>query len=209
MSRVDDLFERYRSAFREGADPDPRPYLEQVEAADRRELDALIQGFLATLPPREFDPEKDAGSPAGELTRRVLAAARAERAETWPALLPQARQDVQLLREELVRRLADDLGAPDKVEKVARYYNAMEHGRLPVQGVADRVLEALSGVIGVSVARLRAAGERSLPLAGGEGFVFARTASPSPFPPPDVLPGIPPLAGEDWDEVDELFQGGM
>ena len=108
-------------------------------------------------------------------------------------------------------RLATALGASAKEAKVARYYHGMERGTLPAEGVSDRVIDALAGILGRPASAIREAGERLAggPGGAGSGAVFARTASADPAfsdfgsPAPERA-----AAPEDWDEVDELFRAG-
>ena len=76
----------------------------------------------------------------------------------WPALLPRLRERAGLKRRDLVQQLAATLGVSDRQEKVERYYHEMEQGALPAAGVSDRVLEAISKLLGTTAAELRDAG---------------------------------------------------
>ena len=95
---------------------------------------------------------------------------------SWPVLLPELRNRLKLRREQLVERLTEALGVAGREEKVAYYYNQMEHGRLEPSGVSDRVLESLAAIVETTRDTLRRAGERVQPPAAGEEAVFARTA---------------------------------
>jgi hypothetical protein len=199
MSTVDELFDRYKAAFAAG-ESDARPFLERVDGADRRELEALIDGFLAHGARPAYSPEAFAAAQASPLARRVMASLD----ETWPELLPAARDRAGLLRSDLVTRLAEALGVAPRRDKVERYYHQMEKGLLEPAGVSARVLEALSGIVGVSVERLRAAA-RAVPPPP-PAATFARVASMrSAAVRAEVEPSAP---APEWDEVDELFRGG-
>ena len=185
MSEVDRLFDQYREQHRSGGGADPRPFLEQLEGVDQRELAALIGGYLERAPGRTWNAAGFAGSAAERLTERL--AADWEQAETpvaWTELLPQLRHRAQIKRAELVARLAEAIGAGDQTEKVAAYYHQMETGRLPSEGVSNRVLRALGEIVDESAERLRAAG--SVIGAGGDAHevetrvAFARTAVHNP-----------------------------
>jgi hypothetical protein len=103
----------------------------------------------------------------------------------------------------VVDRLTRELDVDDR-EKVRLYYHDMESGRLPSEGVSDRVLGALGRVYEWSAGALRAAG-RPLGAGGaGEQIVYARSYSRMP-PIIDVEREYP--EPEEWDEVDELFLG--
>jgi hypothetical protein len=222
MSDVDRLFEAFVAAGREGEDVDPRSYLAQVDGRDRQELGVLIEGHLERAPRRRWDPQAFRGSSAERVVTALTAPAGA-----WPELLPELRDEAQLPRDELARRLASSLGVEDRADKVHRYYHEMEQGRLPASGVSRRVLEALGQLLGRSADALRRAGEGIGTVAGGAGAApsgaaaFTRAVrSGRETPPDDAPPGAraeetPPApasparrADEEWDEVDELFRGG-
>ena len=218
MSEVDRLFDQYREQHRSGGGADPRPFLEQLEGVDQRELAALIGGYLERAPGRTWNAAGFAGSAAERLTERL--AADWEQAETpvaWTELLPQLRHRAQIKRAELVARLAEAIGAADQTEKVAAYYHQMETGRLPSEGVSNRVLRALGEIVDESAERLRAAG--SVIGAGGDAHevetrvAFARTAVHNPEYADEVAEAAPPAdaaeeAPDEDDLVDRMFTGG-
>ncbi len=202
MTSVDDLFERYKAAFAAGQGSDPQPYLEQVAGGDRRELAALIDGFLARGARPAFTPEAFAAAQSSPLAERVLASL----TEGWPVLLPQARDRAGILRSDVVTRLAEALGVSARRDKVERYYHQMEKGLLEPAGVSERVLGALSDIVGVSVDRLRAAARAVPPPPAGAAPTFARVASAPRMAAAAAADAVEEPA--EWDEVDELFRGG-
>jgi hypothetical protein len=209
MSRVAELLARYIEEH--GRDPaaDPRPYLSQVESTERPQLEALIDEYLRRAPRREWDESAYADSSAGPVTSSLAQSIGGE-SGLWPSLLPRLRNKARIKRGDLVSELAARLGAQSKREKVARYYNRMEQGLLPAEGVSDSVLAALGGILGQSAEALRQAGRAVVPPAReAPGVVaeiaFARLARLADEPAAaDVAPSEP----EDWDEVDRLFTGG-
>jgi hypothetical protein len=219
MTHVDRLFKAFVAGHRNGEDVDARGFLTQVEGRDREELGALIEGHLERAPRRRWDPEGFRGSNAERVVTTLTAPA-----GTWPELLPQLRNDAQLPRDELTRRLAASLGVEERADKVHRYYHEMERGRLPARRVSQRVLEALGPLLGQSADALRRAGEGISAAAGpspsGGASAFARAAPRGSETPPagkrvrEEPSGSPPpaspdeRAGEEWDEVDQLFRGG-
>jgi hypothetical protein len=208
MSDVDRLFEEFTAARAAGEDARPREYLQRASGADRAELGALIEGYLERAPRRPFQAERYRGSTAERAVETLTGG--------WPAVLPRWRDEARLPRDEVAARLAAALGVSDRVDKVHRYYHEMERGKLPPRGVSERVLEALSSILGRSAEVLRRAGEGlssagGMAAAGGAPPAFARMAhAPAPaapaasVPPPDAAAEQP----EPWDEVDELFRGG-
>jgi hypothetical protein len=209
MPEIERLRARFIAEFEAGADPDPGDYLGQLEGADRRELEALLDAYLAQAPRRRFDPTAFAASPARALVDDLEQSLTGV-AGTWPVLLPRLRNAARLRRGELVQRLAASLGVGDRTSKVERYYHQMEQGLLAPAGVSDRVLDALAALLHTSRERLREAGAAA---AFGEapagGPLFARTAAPGEqeLAAMASAPGSRPEA-EELDEVDELFLGG-
>lgn len=216
MSDVDRLLREYVGRYEAGEPADPEELLARVEGTDRRELEALIDAYLARAPRRPFDPERYAGSPASEVVESLHRSLTGS-SGLWPSVLPRLREAARVRRGELVEQLAAALGARGREQKVGAYYHRMEQGLLPAAGVSDHVLEALGGIVGESVEALRRAGAAIEPGAGGaaEGPAFARTATPDPAYDDRLVEDVPggapsPPEGDrgDWDEVDVLFRGG-
>lgn len=209
MPEIERLREQFIAEFEAGASPDPRDYLTQLEGADQRELEALLEAYLAQAPRRRFDPAAFAASPARALVDD-LEQSLAGRAGTWPVVLPRLRNAARLRRAELVQRLTERLGVTGREPKVERYYHEMEQGLLAPAGVSDRVLDALAELLSTTRQRLREAAES--PGFGDTvtgGPLFARKASPGDHELA-IMASVPPSAPEpeERDEVDELFLGG-
>jgi hypothetical protein len=212
MSDVKRLREQFIAEFDAGRAPDPGEYLAQVEGADRRELEALLDAYLEQAPRRPFEPAAFAASPARAVTHDLVQALDG-RAGTWPVLLPRLRHAARLRRAELVQRLAATLGVTGRESKVERYYHEMEQGLLEPRGVSDRVLDALGDLLGTTRERLREAAEALGPAAPrADDALFTRTAIPDADA--RAAMGVPPAPAasqadvEGYDEVDELFRGG-
>lgn len=208
MSAVERLFEEFRAEHAARRAPDPQQYLARAGDEERLELETLIEAYLVRAPRRPFDSTAFDEAGAAELVdlaERSLGAA----SGLWPALLPRLRSRARLRRAELVSRLAEALGVGDREEKVASYYHQMERGLLSPRGVSDRVIEALSAIVGTTPEELRRAGDGPEPLPAGSapGPAFARTVGFEEVPPAPASPGST-SAEEPWDEVDELFRGG-
>jgi hypothetical protein len=209
MSRVEQLLSEYITEYRNGGRADPVAFLERAEPDDRRELAALIDGYLARAPRRPFDESAFRGSSTEEVTE-TLARSLAGVSGLWPVLLPRLRAAAGLKRRELVERLAIALGASGREEKVGGYYHEMEQGLLPASGVSDCVLGALAQITGTTLSALRDAGAAVTPSGGGKlepRSAFARAAF---LAKPGEEPREFPSGSEQqiWDEIDELFQGG-
>lgn len=208
MREVDRLFEAYKCEHGAGGDADPRGYLARASPENRRELEALIDGFLARASRREFDAGKFQGSTA-ERTVDELERVLGGQSGFWPSLLPRLRARAGLKRRELVERLATALEVSDKTEEVAAYYHQMEQGRLPSTGVSARVLQELGRILATAPEQLREAGRYRGAASVGPAVLpaFTRLARG------DSTAGGEPPAGavkapEEWDEVDRLFRGG-
>lgn len=205
-----DYIERYEA---EGA-PDPSDLLAQVEGSDRARLIALIEGYLEhAAPTPDWDPEAFEGSLAERATERLVEAWEAESA-ALPRELVALRKRAELPRPALVEQLAAALGFPKQTERVAVYYNAMEHGNLPPAGVSAKVFDALASILDTSAEALRKAGEAVAPSAGGEpGAAFAREtrateAADQAAPSPGLASRRAEEPGQEPDELDRLFTGG-
>jgi hypothetical protein len=220
MNEVERLFRDFVAEHKSGGEADPRAFVDQLtDDTDRLELAALIEHYLERAPGKRWDPQEFAASKAAQVTDSILAewelaGERQEETVGWRELLPALRTRARIMRREVVARLAETLGVPDKQEKVGTYYHRMELEELPVEGISNRVLEALGEILGESAETLRRAGRvrtGSKPVA--PGVAFTRTAFPGPDAPsgeaaekPARSAGAP---GEDErDLVDELFTGG-
>src|SRR3954447_11180914 len=204
MTDVDRLLEQYIQEHRGGGQADPLSYLGQLEGTDRAELAALMDAYLERAPGREWDPEAYAGSPAEQLVTSLSESLEGV-SGSWPVLLPSLRERMKIARDVLVERLADALGVGGREEKVALYYNQMEHGQLEPAGVSDRVLDALAGIVGTTKQALRDAGTRTFaPEGEATAFTRPRLESAEAMPAAAASPG----RTEPLDEVDELFLGG-
>lgn len=235
MADVENLFREYVSAHRAAGEADPLPYLDQVEGSDRNELAALIDGYLARAPGRRWDAAAFAGSRAEFAADQVagqweLEDEGVESLQSWRELLPALRTRAQVMRREVVERLASRIGHPDESDRIAVYYHQMELGQLPAEGVSNRVLSALAEIFGESAERLRVAG--SIVGEGGASqaeamrqVAFARTAANDPrYAQAEAAPAAgaapaddeertdalleEPVIDAESDEVDRLFTGG-
>jgi hypothetical protein len=208
MSDVDRLLADYIAEHRAGGEADPGEYLARASPAQRTELAALIDTYLAHVPRQPFNQAMFRGSSA-ERTVDELERAIAGQAGLWPAVLPGLRDRAGLKRSELVERLAAMLGVTGRRDKVAGYYHEMEQGLLPARGVSDRVLEALGQLVGETAQALRDAGRALTPSGHGPATTpapaFARRASSESG---TAEPAAAPAGPAEWDEVDELFRGG-
>ena len=212
MSDVDRLLREFKDEHERTGSADPSEYLAQVKGRDREALATLLDGYLAGAPPRRWDEAAFAASPAAAVVDR-LAEELSTPADGWVTVLPRLRNKARIKRADLVTRLADALDVGGKREKVAAYYHQMEQGALPSAGVSDRVLDALGEILGESAEALRRAGQAMTPQGPREGGApaFARMSMPEVQASDalEVPAAAPRQAKAEWDEVDELFAGGV
>ena len=209
MAAIKQLLEQFTATFEAGEEPDLAAILAEADNdSARQELADRIDSYLMEAPRRQWDPIAYESSPARDAVERAYESIEGV-SGSWPVLLPHLRHRAKIKRSELVWKLAAALGVNDQ-ERVADYYNQMEHGNLAAHGVSDRVIEALAGIYGASAELIRRAGEATMPPASA-GAVFTRTATPDPAfdeaSPPSAPEREEPDPGE-TDEVDRLFTGG-
>lgn len=209
MSDVQQLLAEYIAEHRSGGEADPGAYLPRASPADRGELMALIDAYLARAPRQAFDADGYRGSTAERTVDELERALRGQ-SGLWPALLPQLRNRAGLKRSELVERLAGALGLSEKTSKVGDYYHRMEQGILPASGVSDPVLDALGRLVGEPAEALREAGRAiraAEPGGGAAQAAFARRAYTEATAAQPAAE-MPSPGTVEWDEVDQLFRGG-
>jgi hypothetical protein len=211
MPDPQELRDEFAAAFEAGNAPNPQDFVERASGSGRQETAALIDQYLMTAPRRAWDPLAYEQSMAKRAVDQVFES-REGVSGTWPELLPSLRMRAQIMRKDLVDRLARALGFGEKpqVEKVGRYYHGMEHGLLPAEGVSDRVIDALAGILSADPERIRQAGSRGQASPGEAGAVFARKAYiDEAYEPVDALASMPvESAPTQRDEIDRLFTGG-
>lgn len=215
---VESLLDEFRSAYEAGELLDAGELTSKLPESDRQELLDRIDSYLMQAPRRKWDAEAFAGSPAEQAVERVFESLEGV-SGSWPELLPQLRNRARIKRSDLVSRLAQALGFPDRTDSVAEYYNRMEHGQLPAEGVSSRVIEALAEIVGASAEMLRRAGGGAVPPPAPSGSIFLREAmlrddldAPAAAAPasPDSQSflGDSPRRKRGPDPIDQLFTGG-
>lgn len=177
------LFDEFAAEFARGGEPDLRTYL--ARAGDEAPVFArLADAFLAGSAPPAPDPERV------ELMRAWV--------QGEPPLL-ELRKARKLKRADLVARLTALLGlAPEREEKVGRYYHELEAGLLEPRGVDARVWEALRQLFDTDVRE--AARWRPAPIRAEPAFRLSESSRP-PL-------AAAPAGQAEPDEVDRLFRSG-
>lgn len=209
--RIESLLAEFRAGYEAGERPDLEAIVARAPDEQRQTLREQIDLYLMNAPRRAWDPAAYEASLAKQSVERVWESLEGV-SGSWPQLLPHLRNRAKIRRQELVERLAAALGVGDRTERVAEYYNDMEHGRLRAAGVSKRVFVALAEIVGTSAETIRAAGEGARPEAAAGGL-FARLAesderyeASAEMAMPAPAPADPGFG--DRDEVDELFTGG-
>jgi hypothetical protein len=221
MSLADERFEQFVDSIRAGRRVDHDAMFDGLDRGERLELTDLIEGFAASdrSAPVNLDSFEATRNDDPNLER--LGRAMNGVSGMWPAALPRLRNRAQLGRDELVSKLADEIGTPGSREKVEEYYHRMEWGSLPASGVNDKVVDSLAGILGADPAELRKSGEFSGSASRDSAedqspAVFARLVGPGQAADAQKSPASPGTGNErtelpspdDWDETDRLFLGG-
>ncbi len=183
--RVDELFNEYASAYARGERPQAREFL--VRAGGQiEELARLIDAFLARAPaptPDEQTVELFEAWQAGELPLLRLRTARG------------------VTREVVVTALVGTLRLDEKKkEKVSRYYDELESGRLEPERVDRRVWDVLAKTFGARVGDLL-------------GWRLRGPEVPAPAFAPAARPMMAAMRAAEQshdleDEIDRLFRSG-
>jgi hypothetical protein len=211
VASSDALLAEFKEAYEAGGQPELEAILARASPDERQTLQRRIDSYLMTAPRRAWDQAAYEASPARESVERVWASIEGISGQ-WPELLPSLRHRARIKRRALVERLAAALDVSGREEKVAVYYNQMEHGRLRAEGISERVFEALGEILGESAERIRNAGLGGPPHDGGTQPALARLAFDESRAVP--VPGAPEADVESAaaepgrDVVDELFLGG-
>jgi hypothetical protein len=178
------LFDEYAARRARGERPDVREYLEQA-GDDADELRDIVDAYLRASPP-SAPPDED-----------QVAAFRAWIAGEPPLLELRVRRGVK--RAAIVDALVERLGLDvRKRSKVASYVHRLETGLLAPGPVDRRVWEVWAEALRARVEDLAAWRPRQVAARSA----YYRSFEAVPAAKESRIPH-----SEDWDEVDELFQG--
>jgi transcriptional regulator with XRE-family HTH domain len=208
MDLVDRVLSEFIDDWNAGRRPQVDSYLERVPEADRDELADQLTTWLEIAPTPAYDDSTRAAIAAQPGVRAVVDAMGSE-AGMWPELLPRLRSRASLTLSDLAAKLAGAVGlGSDAAPKTERYLSELEQGRLDPARVSRKVVQGLARVLRVDASLLEDAGGPALRPAP----MFRAPARPSDPTArnmdilADMLTATAPA--EDWDEVDQLFQGG-
>lgn len=208
MSEIDRLLQAFIRGFEQRGEADPRLYIDQLEGIERRELAALIDGYLDRAPGRRWDPDAFDSSRAAAIVDRLA------RTHLDPAAervsLRELRNRAGQTRAELAARLATALGLNGGERRVEYHYHRMESGMLGAGELSERALSQLAELLATTRAQLSDAlrieadegGQASPPLMARTHNADAELAAEPPSPQsPGTETGTPPLSDERVDEV--------
>jgi transcriptional regulator with XRE-family HTH domain len=202
---TDHLLSEFIDAWRAGERPDAGEYVDRAPPDAQAELASSIEAFLALAPEPAYDDAAWAALTADPAIPRIAAAVEADAAEPWSALLPRLREQRGLSPDALAHSLTERLGLAGREAKTRAYLDDLEHDRLVPERLSTRLLDALGAILGAPAAWLARAGAGPAVATGalyrrqGEGEVEQRL---------EVIADAMLADPADWDEVDELFQGG-
>lgn len=174
MSRVSEILRRYIADHRASGEMNPLPYLSGVKDAERVELAALIDHYLAEAPPSAFDQKQ-----FDQFRKNPHRCALVE--QLLVPSLEELRTRVPMTKQEVGNLLAAELDTPGHEQGFKARYHDLEAGRIASGRVAPEVWSALSRAFGQSVDYLRDAVEYARAEVTGpdEPVVFARGMSPN------------------------------
>ena len=205
MTGTDRILSEFIDAWRAGRQPDAAAYVDRSPPEARPELADAIGTFLALAPEPAYDATAWARLTGDPEVAAVAAAVAADATAPWSVLLPRLRARRGFSLDELAAALARRLGTPGREAKAARYLEALEHDRLVPARLSRRLLDALAGVLDAPAAWLERAGAGP---AAPAGALYRREGEAPVEQRLEIIADALLAPAAEWDEVDELFQGG-
>ena len=205
MTAADRILSEFIDAWRAGTLPDAGAYVDRAPPAEQAELAGAIETFMAVAPEPDYDDDAWATLTTDPAVTRIADAVEDDAAEAWSSLLPRLRARHGLSLDGLATALSQRLGVTGREPKTRAYLDDLEHDRLVPGRISRRLLDALAGVLGAPAAWLERVGTAPAAPSGalyrrqGEGTIEQRL---------EVIADAMLADADDWDEVDELFQGG-
>jgi transcriptional regulator with XRE-family HTH domain len=205
MTTTDRLLSEFIDAWRAGTRPDAGEYVDRAPPDERGELARAIETFMALAPEPEYDDPTWAALTADPAVQRAADAVNADAVAAWSTLLPRLRQRHGLTLDGLATAVAERLGLTAQQQKTRAYLEDLEHDRLVPERLSHRLLETLAAVLGAPAAWLeRAAAGPTAPA----GALYRRQGQGTIEQHLEVIADAMLTPADEWDEVDDLFQGG-
>jgi transcriptional regulator with XRE-family HTH domain len=205
MTTTDRLLNEFIDAWRAGSRPDAGEYVDRAPPDERGELAGAIETFMALAPEPAYDEATWAALTADPAVARAADAVQADAVEAWSTLLPRLRQRHGLTLDGLATAVAERLGVTAHQDKTRAYLDDLEHDRLVPERLSRRLLDTLAGVLGAPAAWLERAGAGP---AAPAGALYRRQGQGTIEQHLEVIADAMLTPADEWDEVDELFQGG-
>jgi transcriptional regulator with XRE-family HTH domain len=205
MTTADRLLSEFIDAWRAGQRPDAGEYVDRAPPDERAELADHIETFMALAPEPEYDESTWAALTADPAVARIAAAVQADAVEAWSTLLPRLRQRHGLTLDGLATAVAERLGLTAHQAKTRAYLDDLEHDRLVPERLSRRLLDTLAGLLGAPAAWLERAGAGP---AAPAGALYRRQGQGTIEQHLEVIADAMLTPADEWDDVDELFQGG-
>jgi transcriptional regulator with XRE-family HTH domain len=202
---ADRILSEFIDAWRAGERPAAGEYVDRAPPGEQAELAGAIETFMAVAPEPGYDDTAWAALTADPAVSHIADAAEADTGETWSALLPRLRARHGLSLDGVATALAERLGLTGREAKARAYLDDLEHDRLVPERLSRRLLDALAGVLGAPAAWLERAGAGP---AAPAGALYRRQGESTVEQELEVIADAMLADADDWDEVDELFQGG-
>jgi transcriptional regulator with XRE-family HTH domain len=206
MTSADRILSEFIDAWRAGDRPDAGAFVDRAPPPEQPELAGAIETFMALAPEPSYDDGAWSALTAEPAIARAAGAIEADTAEAWSALLPRLRARHGLSLDGLATAVAEQLGIGGREAKARAYLDDLEHDRLVPERLSRRVVDALAAVLGAPAAWLERAGAGP----GAPATALYRRQDPEAAAEQrlEVIADAMLADAEDWDEVDELFQGG-
>ena len=192
------LLNAFIDAWQAGHRPDAAEYVDRAPPDERAALAQAIETFLALAPEPAYDAETWAALTADPAIPAIGG-------EAWSTLLPRLRERKALSPDGLAAALAAALGLGGREAKARAYLDDLEHDRLVPERLSRRLLDALAGLLDAPAAWLERA---SAGPAAPATALYRRAGGTEVEHRLEVIADAMLTPAGEWDEVDELFQGG-
>ena len=208
MVSIDEALSEFIDDWNAGRRPQVDDALERVAPQERAELADQLMTWLEIAPAPAFD-EATVEAIRGEPAVAQAVAAMGSEAGMWPVVLPRLRERARLSVSDLSARLVAALGLAGREAKTAAIPRRARSRRArPVAGIPHSARSTRADPADCS-ARTRGRDRTDLPSrrpCSARQLRRLRRPQPTFRVLTDMLTSK--TSAEEWDEVDQLFQGG-